>query len=183
MDSSAPPLIDVQRLFQSHSRETTILCHRLYHRAVRCLSDNQVVSQATGTNPLDCTRVAISRRPETTTTEKKSDCDRQNRNILEVRSGESKGKTKQKEDPDRRVGFYLTYLLRERKKERKKTRKQAESRGSCLVGRRRERHTRKAGGLLLQTPCIVTHQKQSSAFFAVQLQGRLLIAIASDTTA
>jgi hypothetical protein len=38
---------------------------------------------------------------------------------LEVRSGEGKGKTKQKEDPDKRVGFYLTYLLRERKKERR----------------------------------------------------------------
>jgi hypothetical protein len=36
---------------------------------------------------------------------------------LEVRSGEGKGKTKQKEDPDKRVGFFLTYLLRERKKE------------------------------------------------------------------
>jgi hypothetical protein len=147
------------------------------------LSDNQVVSQATGTSSLGCIRVAFSPRPETTTTEKKSDCDRQNRNILEVRSRE--GKTEQKEDPDKRVGFYPTYLLQERKKERKKSRKQAESGGLCLGGRRTDRQTdrRKAGRLLQLKPCIVTHQKQSPAFFAVQLPRRLLIAITSDTAA
>jgi hypothetical protein len=67
------------------------------------LSDNQVVSQATGTSPLGCTQVSFSRRPETSTTETKSDCDRPNRNILEVRSGQGKGKTKQKEDPDKEL--------------------------------------------------------------------------------